>query len=95
MATYTDEESGLPFRIIEAGEVDVAPPTGTVFVCFAPIGVSATGKAEASPVLTERGSHSFATSGIYGNAPKEFFKLIRGRYVKISCTVGSIMAWYK
>ena len=94
MATYADEESGLPFEIIEAGQ-ERLPPVGKTFRSFKPTGVSATVKAEVDDNLKEMGSDAYATNGIYTNAGKDTYGIIRGSYSKIKCEAGSVIAWYK
>ena len=92
--TYIDEESGLPFKIIEAG-VETLAPTGTTFRAFKPTGVNAIVKAEVDTILQEWGSDAYATGGIYTNAGKDTYGIVRGRYNKIRVDSGSVIAWYK
>lgn len=93
MTTTSDRESGLPFKIITAGQ-EITAPSGA-FRVVKPVGASATWKGLVTQNAKSDGGDDYATGGNYANAGLDSIGTKEGEFQKIAVSVGTVVAEFK
>lgn len=92
MSVTSDEESGLPFKIISGATV--VAPIGA-FRKVQAVGVSATWKGKVTANAKVDLGDDYAVGGVYANAGIDTFATVRGEFTEITVSAGTVIAWYK